>query len=104
RKLGKAAEVLHAQVTILEAERLSLLAHIKEIEEVVSRKHKRVLGIGLKTIREVVEVMAKKPPEQATRRCHCLTTPPSDTESNWNSLDGTIDDDISSCIIVVGSE
>ncbi|KAI9762164.1 MAG: hypothetical protein M1840_001459 [Geoglossum simile] len=104
RKLRKAAEVLHTQVTILEAKQLSLFAHIKEIEEVVSRKRKRVPGIGPKTIGEVVEAMVEKQSKWVTRRCRCLTTPLSNTESDWNSLAGTVDDDISSYIIVTGSE
>jgi DDE superfamily endonuclease/Tc5 transposase DNA-binding domain len=104
QKLGKAAEIFHAQVTILEAERLSLLAHIKEIEEVVSRKRKRVPGIGPKTIGEVMEVMEEVQPKRATRRRRRLTTPPSDSGSDWSSLDGVMEDDISSCIIAVESE
>jgi hypothetical protein len=104
RKLGKAAEVFHAQVTILEAERVSLLVHIKEIEEVVSRKRKRVPGIGPKMVGEVMEAMVEKLPKRATQWCRRLTTPLSDTESDWNSLADTVDDDISSCIIVARSE
>jgi hypothetical protein len=104
RKLGKAAEVFHAQTLVLEAERLNLLAHIKEIEEVVSRKRKRVPGIGPKTIGEVMEAVGGGPPKRATRQRRRLTTPPFDNGSDCSSLDCTIDDDISDCIIVGGSE
>jgi hypothetical protein len=80
------------------------LVHIKEIEEVVSRKRKRVPGIGPKMVEEVMEAMVEKLPKRATRRRRRLTIPLSDTESDWNSLADTVDDDINSCIIVAGLE
>jgi uncharacterized protein YqgV (UPF0045/DUF77 family) len=57
QKLRKVVEIFHTQVTILKVEWLSLLIYIKEIEEVVSRKYKKVLGISSKTIGEVMKVI-----------------------------------------------
>ena len=82
RKLEKAAKVFYTQTTVLEAERLNLLAHIKEIGEVISRKRRSVSGIGSKTIEEAIDAVKEGPPKRVIRRHRRLSTSPSDTEGD----------------------
>ena len=104
RKVCKRAGILEAENFILRAEIQQHKAHIAKKQEVASQKRKKIPHKGSVPVAEVLNVVAGSRHRGTTTRAakrQKAATPPFDAESDCTSLEGDIDDDMSSCILAV---